>query len=317
MKFSKKFLASLMEYFSQYGLIDIAYLIYDKNSNNSRCFGFVEYVDQKDADHVNSITTHILDNKPIITKFQVLKKNKSSKQSDDEDDDLTSIADYTKSQYCHDQSDTKASLHDENLSSYNQNNYLSTELYDQNQPQQQYVYQEVPQNQYQQYGYVDNQNYCYDYSNQGADYYYYEDYSQNQQQQPTTYHAQSTQNLSTIEEPVYYIDQTMNNVDNTVGYYDENGYYQQPPCQYANYTPYEYGYEYAETPLNKTNSNKGDDLGSSWNSGNMSNNDFSGVVADLDNSLSGGFSQFLKQKAQLPDLNCESQKKACVKSLDS
>ena len=70
-------------YFSQFGQLGSTYLIYDKNSNNSRCFGFIEFVNPDVAEQVNSME-HTVDNKQIITKFQVLKKFKEDRSSDDE-----------------------------------------------------------------------------------------------------------------------------------------------------------------------------------------------------------------------------------------
>ena len=135
-----------MTYFSQYGTIECAYLIFDKNSRNSRCFGFVEYSDKNVAEHVNTIKNHTIDGKVVITKFQVLKVGKSSKNSDEED--TTSTSDHQNHQNLS-ESPVYTDLNQNLSSNPQQNEYYQSPVYTQDildytyqemaQPQQQYI----------------------------------------------------------------------------------------------------------------------------------------------------------------------------------
>lgn len=64
---------ALYEYFGTFGPIYKAYLIYDHNTGQSRCFGFVEFNDSYSLDLALSIKTHIIDGRDIECKFVYLK----------------------------------------------------------------------------------------------------------------------------------------------------------------------------------------------------------------------------------------------------
>ena len=196
-----------MTYFSQYGTIECAYLIFDKNSRNSRCFGFVEYSDKNVAEHVNTIKNHTIDGKVVITKFQVLKVGKSSKNSDEED--TTSTSDHQNHQNLS-ENPVYTDLNQNLSSNPQQNEYYQSPVYTQDSLD--YTYQEMAQPQ-QQYIYQNNEDYYYAQPGEQM-YYYQQDYTQN-------YNVADSQNMqySQIEEPIYYLDE--NNC-----YYDQNGYYQ-------------------------------------------------------------------------------------------
>jgi RNA recognition motif-containing protein len=64
---------ALYENFVCFGPIYKAYLIYDHNTGQSRCFGFVEFNDSYSLDLALSIKTHTIDGRDIECKFVYLK----------------------------------------------------------------------------------------------------------------------------------------------------------------------------------------------------------------------------------------------------
>lgn len=64
---------AIYDYFSTFGPIYKAYLIYDHNTGQSRCFGFVEFNDRYSLDLALSIKTHIIDGRDVECKFVYLK----------------------------------------------------------------------------------------------------------------------------------------------------------------------------------------------------------------------------------------------------
>jgi len=71
--------AHLRNYFSQFGHLITVYLIYDRHTNKTRCFGFVEFQDEGIAEEVFK-GRHFLDEREVVLKFQVRKpSNKEMK----------------------------------------------------------------------------------------------------------------------------------------------------------------------------------------------------------------------------------------------
>jgi len=252
---------TLFEHFSKFGAIDTAYLIYDKNSNNSRCFGFVEFVDYETAEYAHNFGNHILDSKQIITRFQILKKDKKTCFEDD--------------QSC---------FENDNMNCTNNNGYYSdssfymnTVPYDPIGPNQQafcppyqdyfcqptqslpyqqpfYPYYEQSTSQYQQENFYTNDQYsCYDYgydyqsqsnySEYGYENSYYANNGDYQQQEQSKY---SEYDNNSQYQPCYSIPQTQQ----TFEQYQEPGYAYYDTYAYQEY-PKEQGYEFNPNTENK------------------------------------------------------------------
>merc|ERR1712183_144336 len=64
---------SLYDYFSTYGKIYKAYLIYDHKTQQSRCFGFVEFEKRSAVDGLLKKEKHIIDGNTIECKPVLLK----------------------------------------------------------------------------------------------------------------------------------------------------------------------------------------------------------------------------------------------------
>jgi RNA recognition motif-containing protein len=85
--------SNLYEYFSQFGQIDKAFIIKDPATGESRCFGFVEFVDRSSVDAVFDQELHKIKGKKVECKpfggtkmgksdenlFDTFSKSKSSK----------------------------------------------------------------------------------------------------------------------------------------------------------------------------------------------------------------------------------------------
>jgi len=215
---------TLIKYFSQFGALGSAYLIYDKNSNNSRCFGFVEYYNPEDAERVHAMKEHIVDRKPVITKFQVLKKNKEREPKVDgqEGQDLSPNMHHSHSPTFQDQSSQNLSYYHPQAGitspQHSQNQYVNVQVGNENY-QQQYYAAKDPQAQYQ-------------------DYYYVDDKQPKDASYPTSYNAPGTQ----YGQEVVYVD------DNGC-YYDYSGYYQSEQghseVNYGYHQSYDTGYDAA------------------------------------------------------------------------
>lgn len=59
---------ALYDYFSMFGNVYKAYLIYDHNTHQSRCFGFVEFEDEYSLNLVLSNKRHIIDDNEVECK---------------------------------------------------------------------------------------------------------------------------------------------------------------------------------------------------------------------------------------------------------
>ena len=103
----------MISYFSKFGFIEDGYLIYDKNSTNSRCFGFIEFKTREIAEFVNNMK-HFVDGKEIVTKFQVLKNRRGSR-----DEETESVPALCSPDLCYPQHQS-ATLSSENYQMYNQ-----------------------------------------------------------------------------------------------------------------------------------------------------------------------------------------------------
>merc|ERR1712066_284740 len=69
----------LNDYFSKFGEVYKAYLIYDKFTNVSRCFGFVEYKESEIADKVIETKNHKINGKVVELKKIQLKEESDEK----------------------------------------------------------------------------------------------------------------------------------------------------------------------------------------------------------------------------------------------
>jgi len=200
---------SLQDYFSQFGTIISAYLIYDKDSNNSKYFGFVEYVDQKDADAVCNINTHILDNKVIVVRFQRIREKINGTNST-----RKPPLNYNSQQL-------------ERNTLYNMNGYVKYKNFTQYNQQQSFEHANDQYYDYYQYPYdYHNQNQEYSQDNQG----YYDKYQYQRQVQDYGYnynydynygYHNQNQNQNQGYNQEYY-----NQTQDQIQEYEQNGYYQ-------------------------------------------------------------------------------------------
>lgn len=263
---------SLVKYFAQYGALDSAYLIFDKNSNNSRCFGFVEYLNPDDADVVHNIKDHVVDSKVVITKFQVLKKNKKGGSENDREDNQQNLA--SPNSPAQESNAWNTSGQQVDMTSFNpqQNSYMNTPAKTENY-QDQYYYQQDSQSQYQDFYYVDNQQYqdatlptqpqqMYQF---GA----YQNYSNNGSQNQNSQYGQ--QPIYADNNGCYYDAYGNYRTEADVGYSNANsyGYYETAPQSvgYDYSRSYDYGYNYNQEPtschtwtFSENNSNSGNNV---------------------------------------------------------
>ena len=78
--------ADLEKYFKQFGTIENIYQIYDKETFISRGFGFIEFDNVEDAKKAQEKQAHIIKNKKVFTKFQILKSEQGSSTNQKSDD---------------------------------------------------------------------------------------------------------------------------------------------------------------------------------------------------------------------------------------
>lgn len=271
----------MVKYFAQYGALDSAYLIFDKNSNNSRCFGFVEYLNPDDADVVHNIKDHVVDSKVVITKFQVLKKNKKGGPDSEREDNQQNIA--SPNSPAQEENTWNTSGQQVDMTTFNpqQNSEMNfpaeTENY-----QDQYYYQQDSQSQYQDFYYVDIQQYqdatvptqpqqMYQH---GA----YQNYSNNASQNQNSQYGQES--LYADNNGCYYDVYGNYKTDADVAYSNANsyGYYNtaQQSIGYDYSRCFDYGYNYDQEP---TSSHKWSFSENNSNSGNNAPGPNSGVVS--------------------------------------
>lgn len=238
----------MIQYFAEFGTITEGYIVFDKESSNSRCFGFIEFDMPEVAEHVNSLQ-HTIDFKKVVTKFHRLKE--INKSNDINPFDLYPTS-YCEVPYYGPQeppvfldsngqplSQTEQVYYESNYGyydqyqcdpNYNDNGY---DYYNNgNLNQQPYGYE------YQPYNGEPYPQQSYDYQNSGHNYDQYQ-HTQGQYQEP--YYQQGD----------YYQQGTLNHQGEYYGqgqgyqgdYYqqDSNGYYQQNGNQYS-----DSGYQYTE-----------------------------------------------------------------------